>query len=202
MNVLEVEEQDTSELVADFEVVDAAFEDEVADKEGFAYFVGVAQNEAELGSKDKTEAEGRLDHGQVGDSPAHEAVQQVEAAVVVGELAYDSEIVELQESAHVKLVETVLEPEAVLETATGAVAVAVAVAGHRPVGIVEQKTVDKGNTADTAVGIDLVQGIAGNIVDSVAADTIDLLLAAQPLGLKLGFEMPGWVADLKHAQLH
>lgn len=29
MNVLEVEEQDTSELIADFEVVDAAFEDEV-----------------------------------------------------------------------------------------------------------------------------------------------------------------------------
>lgn len=72
--------------------------------------------------------------------------------------------------------------------------VVVAVAGHRPVGIAEQKTVDKGNTADTAVGIDPIQGIAGNIVDNVAADTIDLLLAAHPLGLKLGFEMPGWVA--------
>lgn len=190
--------------------MNAAFEDEVADKEGFEYVVEVevAQNEAELEGKDKTEAEGRLDHGQVGDSSAHVAVQQVEAAVVVGELASDSEIVRPQESAHVTLAETVLEPEAVLEVepATGAVAVSVAVAeveaGHRPVGIVEQQTVDRGNTVDTAVGMDLVRGIAGSIVDIVAAvDTIAPPLAAQQFDLKLGFEMPGLVADSEHAQL-
>jgi hypothetical protein len=190
--------------------VNAAFEDEVADKEGFEYVVEVevAQNEAELEGKDKTEAEGRLDRGQVGDSSAHVAVQQVEAAVVVGELASDSEIVRPQESAHVTLAETVLEPEAVLEVepATGAVAVSVAVAeveaGHRPVGIVEQQTVDRGNTVDTAVGMDLVRGIAGSIVDIVAAvDTIAPPLAAQQFDLKLGFEMPGLVADSEHAQL-
>lgn len=190
--------------------MNAAFEDEVADKEGFEYVVEVevAQNEAELEGKDKTEAEGRLDRGQVGDSSAHVAVQQVEAAVVVGELASDSEIVRPQESAHVTLAETVLEPEAVLEVepATGAVAVSVAVAeveaGHRPVGIVEQQTVDRGNTVDTAVGMDLVRGIAGSIVDIVAAvDTIAPPLAAQQFDLKLGFEMPGLVADSEHAQL-
>lgn len=190
--------------------MNAAFEDEVADKEGFEYVVEVevAQNEAELEGKDKTEAEGRLDRGQVGDSSAHVAVQQVEAAVVVGELASDSEIVGPQESAHVTLAETVLEPEAVLEVepATGAVAVSVAVAeveaGHRPVGIVEQQTVDRGNTVDTAVGMDLVRGIAGSIVDIVAAvDTIAPPLAAQQFDLKLGFEMPGLVADSEHAQL-
>jgi len=189
--------------------VNAAFEDEVADKEGFEYVVevGVAQNEAELGGKDKTEAEGRLDHGQVGDSSAHVAVRKVEAAVVVGELASDSEIVGPQESAHVTLAETVLEPEAVLEVepATGAVSVSVSVAeveaGHRPVGIVEQQTVDRGNTVDTAVGMDLVRGIAGSIVDIVAAvDTIARPLAAQQLDLKLGFEMPSLVADSQHAQ--
>lgn len=188
----------------------AAFENEVADKEGFEYVVEVevAQNEAELGGKDKTEAEGRLDHGQVGDSSAHVAVQQVEAAVVVGELASDSEIVGPQESAHVTLAETVLEPEAVLEVepATEAVAVSVSVAeveaGHRPVGIVEQQTVDTGNTVDTAVGMDLVRGIAGSIVDIVAAvDTIAPPLAAQQFDLKLGFEMPSLVADSQHAQL-
>lgn len=189
--------------------MNAAFEDEVADKEGFEYVVEVevAQNEAELEGKDKTEAEGRLDRGQVGDSSAHVAVQQVEAAVVVGELASDSEIVRPQESAHVTLAETVLEPEAVLEVepATGAVAVSVAVAeveaGHRPVGIVEQQTVDRGNTVDTAVGMDLVRGIAGSIVDIVAVDTIAPPLAAQQFDLKLGFEMPGLVADSEHAQL-
>lgn len=190
--------------------MNAAFEDEVADKEGFEYVVEVevAQNEAELEGKDKTEAEGRLDRGQVGDSSAHVAVQQVEAAVVVGELASDSEIVRPQESAHVTLAETVLEPEAVLEVepATGAVAVSVAVAeveaGHRPVGIVEQQTVDRGNTVDTAVGMDLVRGIAGSIVDIVAAvDTIAPPLAAQQFDLKLGFETPGLVADSEHAQL-
>lgn len=185
--------------------MNAAFEDEVADKEGFEYVVevGVAQNEAELGGKDKTEAEGRLDHGQVGDSSAHVAVQQVEAAVVVGELASDSE--GPQESAHLTLAETVLEPEAVLEVepATGAVSVSVSEveAGHRPVGIVEQQTVDRGNTVDTAVGMDLVRGIAGSIVDIVAAvDTIARPLAAQQLDLKLGFEMPSLVADSQHAQ--
>lgn len=188
--------------------MNAAFEDEVADKEGFEYVVEVevAQNEAELEGKDKTEAGGRLDHGQVGDSSAHVAVQQVEAAVVVGELASDSEIVGPQESAHVTLAETVLEPEAVLEVepATGAVAVSVAEveAGHRPVGIVEQQTVDRGNTVDTAVGMDLVRGIAGSIVDIVAAvDTIALPLAAQQFDLKLGFEMLNLVADSQHAQL-
>lgn len=192
--------------------MNAAFEDEVADKEGFEYVVEVevAQNEAELEGKDKTEAGGRLDHGQVGDSSAHVAVQQVEAAVVVGELASDSEIVGPQESAHVTLAETVLEPEAVLEVepATGAVAVAVSVsvaeveAGHRPVGIVEQQTVDRGNTVDTAVGMDLVRGIAGSIVDIVAAvDTIAPPLAAQQFDLKLGFEMLNLVADSQHAQL-
>lgn len=190
--------------------MNAAFEDEIADKEGFEYVVEVevAQNEAELEGKDKTETEGRLDHGLVGDSSAHVAVQQVEAAVVVGELASDSEIVRPQESAHVTLAETVLEPEAVLEVepATGAVAVSVAVAeveaGHRPVGIVEQQTVDRGNTVDTAVGMDLVRGIAGSIVDIVAAvDTIAPPLAAQQFDLKLGFEMPGLVADSEHAQL-
>lgn len=190
--------------------MNAAFEDEVADKEGFEYVVEVevAQNEAELEGKDKTEAEGRLDRGQVGDSSAHVAVQQVEAAVVVGEPASDSEIVGPQESSHVTLAETVLEPEAVLEVepATGAVAVSVAVAeveaGHRPVGIVEQQTVDRGNTVDTAVGMDLVRGIAGSIVDIVAAvDTIAPPLAAQQFDLKLGFEMPGLVADSEHAQL-
>lgn len=190
--------------------MNAAFEDEIADKEGFEYVVEVevAQNEAELEGKDKTEAEGRLDRGQVGDSSAHVAVQQVEAAVVVGEPASDSEIVGPQESSHVTLAETVLEPEAVLEVepATGAVAVSVAVAeveaGHRPVGIVEQQTVDRGNTVDTAVGMDLVRGIAGSIVDIVAAvDTIAPPLAAQQFDLKLGFEMPGLVADSEHAQL-
>ncbi|RHN59910.1 hypothetical protein MtrunA17_Chr4g0019331 [Medicago truncatula] len=178
--------------------------------EGFEYVVEVevAQNEAELEGKDKTEAGGRLDHGQVGDSSAHVAVQQVEAAVVVGELASDSEIVGPQESAHVTLAETVLEPEAVLEVepATGAVAVSVSVAeveaGHRPVGIVEQQTVDRGNTVDTAVGMDLVRGIAGSIVDIVAAvDTIAPPLAAQQFDLKLGFEMLNLVADSQHAQL-
>lgn len=190
--------------------MNAAFEDEVADKEGFEYVVEVevARNEAELGGKDKTEAEGRLDHGQVGDSSAHVAVQQVEAAVVVGELASDSENVGPQESAHVTLAETVLEPEAVLEVepATGAAAVSVSVAeveaGHRPVGIVEQQTVDRGNTVDTAVGMDLVRGIAGSIVDIVAAvDTIAPPLAAQQFDLKLGLEMPNLVADSQHAQL-
>ncbi|CAI8593419.1 unnamed protein product [Vicia faba] len=53
------------------------------------YFIRVSQNETELGSKDKTEAEGRLDFGQVGDSSALMVVQQVEAVVAVGELAYD-----------------------------------------------------------------------------------------------------------------
>jgi hypothetical protein len=198
---LGVVEQDTSELVADFENVNAAFEDGVADKEGFAYGVEVAQNEAALGGKDKTEAEGRLDHGQVGDSSDHVAVQQVEAVVVVGELASGSEIVGPQESAHVKPVVTVLEPAVVLEVETVTGAVPVAEAGHRPAGIVELQTVDRGNTVDTAVGMDLVRGIAGSIVDIVAADTIALPLAAQPLDLKLGFEMLGWVADSEHAQL-
>jgi hypothetical protein len=191
VNELEVEEQDTSEQVADFEAVNAASEDEVADKGGFAYGVEVAQNEAELGGKDKTVAEG--DHGQVGDSSDHVAVQQVEAVVVVGELASDSEIVGPQESAHVKPV--VLEVEAVTR------AVLVAEAGHRPAGIVELQPVDRRNTVDTAVGMDLVRGIAGSIVDIVAADTIALPLAAQQLDLKLGFEMLGWVADSEHAQL-
>jgi hypothetical protein len=198
---LGVVEQDTSELVADFENVNAAFEDGVADKEGFAYGVEVAQNEAALGGKDKTEAEGRLDHGQVGDSSDHVAVQQVEAVVVVGELASGSEIVGLQESAHVKPVVTVLEPAVVLEVEAATGAVPVAEAGHRPAGIVELQTVDRGNTVDTAVGMDLVRGIAGSIVDIVAADTIALPLAAQQLDLKLGFEMLGLVADLEHAQL-
>jgi hypothetical protein len=49
--------------------------------------------------------------------------------------------------------------------------------------------------------MDLVRGIAGSIVDIVAADTIALPLAAQQLDLKLGFEMLGLVADLEHAQL-
>lgn len=130
--------------------------------------------------------------------------------MVVGELASDSEIVGPQESARVTLAETVLEPEAVLEVepATGAVAVSVFVsvaeveAGHRPVGIVEQQTVDTGNTVDTAVGMDLVRGIAGSIVDIVAAvDTIAPPLAAQQFDLKLGFEMPSLVAGSQHAQL-
>lgn len=76
MDELEVEKRDISELVVDFEAADAAFEDEAADKEGFAYVVAVevAQNEAELGGKDKAEVEGRLDLGQVGDSSDHVAV--------------------------------------------------------------------------------------------------------------------------------
>lgn len=36
MHELEIEEQDTSELVVEFEVVNAAFGDEAADKEAFA----------------------------------------------------------------------------------------------------------------------------------------------------------------------
>lgn len=36
MRELEIEEQDTSELVAEFEVVNAAFEEEAADMEEFA----------------------------------------------------------------------------------------------------------------------------------------------------------------------
>lgn len=219
MDVLEAEEQDTSELVVEFEVVNAVFEDEAADKEGFANVVGVevGQNEAELGGKDKAEVEGRLDPGHLGDSSDHVAVQQAEAAVVVGELA--SEIVGPKEPEHVKAVETILVPEAVLEVEAavgvgpvaeaGIVAVAeagvavavVAEAGHRPAGIVELQTVDRGSTVDTAVGKDLVQGIAGSTVDIVAADTIALLLAAQQLELKLEFEKLGWLADLKHAQV-
>ncbi|KAL5081234.1 hypothetical protein RYX36_009655 [Vicia faba] len=137
------------------------------------YFIGVAKNETELGSKDKTEAEGRLDFGQVGDSSALMAVQQVEAVVAVGELAYDYEIVGLEDSAHVKLVETILELEVVLEAATGAAIVSVAEveAGHRLVGIVEQQAVDKDNNVDTAIVMDLVQVIVGNIVDNVVAST-------------------------------
>lgn len=99
--------------------MNAAFEEEAADKEAFAYLVVVAvgQNEAELGHKDKAEAEteGQLDCGQVGDSSDHVAVQQVEAAVVAGDLASDSEIVGPQEPEHVKVVETVLGPEVVVE---------------------------------------------------------------------------------------
>lgn len=50
--------------------------------------------------------------------------------------------------------------------------------------------------------MDLVRGIAGSIVDIVAAvDTIAPPLAAQQFDLKLGFEMLNLVADSQHAQL-
>ena len=75
---------------------------------------------------------------------------------------------------------------AVIETEVGA--------DHRPVGTAEPQTVDRGSNVDTAVGMDLVQGIAGSIVDIVAADTIALQLAAQQFGLELGFGKLGWVA--------
>lgn len=65
----------------------------------------------------------------------------------------------------------------------------------------ELRTVDRGSNVDTAVGMDLVQGIAGNTVDIVAVDTIALPLAAQQFELKLEFEKLGWVADLKPAQV-
>ena len=54
MHELEIEEQDTSEPVVEFVVVNAAFEDEAADKEAFASVVGVevGQNVAELGGKE------------------------------------------------------------------------------------------------------------------------------------------------------
>lgn len=74
-------------------------------------------------------------------------VQWVEPDVVVGELALDSVIVGPQEPVHVKVVETVLVPQAVVEveaaTGVGLVAGAVPVsgpeveAGHRAAGIVE-----------------------------------------------------------------
>lgn len=129
--------------------------------------------------------------------------------MIVGELASDSELVRPQESAHVKVVETVLapeavvevEPEAVVEVGPAAVSVAEVEAGHKPAGIVELQTVDRGSTVDTAVGMDLVRDIVGSIVDIVAADTTALQLAAQHFDLKLGFEMLGWVADSKHVQL-
>lgn len=82
---------------------------------------------------------------------------------------------------------------AVIETEVGA--------DHRPVGTAEPQTVDRGSNVDTAVGMDLVQGIAGSIVDIVAADTIALQLAAQQFGLELGFGKLGWVADLKPARV-
>lgn len=130
-------------------------------------------------------------------------VQQVEAAVVVGELASDFEIVGPQEPEHVIVVEIVLVLEAVVEVeaAIGVGPVAVAVADHTLAGIVELQTVDRGNIVDTAAGKDLVQGIAGSNVDIVAADTIALPLAAQQFELKLEFEKLGWVADLKLAQV-
>lgn len=175
---LEFEELDTSVLIVEFEAANAVFEEQAADTEAYAYFVGVGQNEAALvGHKDMAapEPEGRLDCGQV-------AVQQVEPAVVVGELAPASGIAE----------QTVLVPGAVIEVE--AVIVVGAELGvepgaelgvdHRLAGIVELQTVDRGNNVDTAaVGMDLVQDTAGNTVDIVAADTIALLLAAQQFEL-------------------
>lgn len=195
MDELEVGEQDTSELVVEFEVVNAAFEEEAADKEALAYVVGaeVGQNEAGLGGKDKAEfeTEGGLAHGLVRDLSDHVAGQQVEVAAVVVELASDSEMVGQQEPEYVKAVEIVLVLEVVVgveaEIGVGSVAGAVIElevgADHRPAGTVEPQIVDMGSNVDTAVGMDLVQGIAGSIVDIVAAaDTIALLLAAQQLG--------------------
>lgn len=211
---LEVEEQDTSELVVEFEVANAAFEEVAADKEAFAYVVGaeVGQDEAELGGKDKAESETEegIDHAQVCNSSDHVAAQQV-AAVVVVELAPDSGMVEQQEPEYV-VVETVLVPEIVVAVEAEIGVVPVAGAGveagpgavietdvgvdHRPAGTVEPQTVDRGSNVDSAVDMDLVQGIAGSIVDIVAADTIALPLAAQ----QLGFGKLSWVADLKPAQ--
>ena len=106
--------------------------------------------------------------------------------------------------------ETVLVPEVVVEVEAvagteveagpGAVIETEVGADHRPAGTVEPQTVDRGSNVETAVGMDLVQGIAGSIVDIVAADTIALPLAAQQFELKLGFGKLGWAADLKPAQ--
>lgn len=170
MDELEFEELDTSVLTVEFEAANAVFEEQAADTEAYAYFVGVGQNEAALvGHKDMAapEPEGRLDCGQV-------AVQQVEPAVVVGELAPASGIAE----------QTVLVPGAVIEVEAVIVVGAELGVDHRLAGIVELQTVDRGNNVDTAaVGMDLVQDTAGNTVDIVAADTIALLLAAQQFEL-------------------
>lgn len=193
---LEVEEQDTSELAVEFVAVNAAFENEAADKEAYAHVAGVeaGPREVELGDK----AEGGVGYGLVGESETESdyvAVQQVVAVAVVGELASDSEIVGLKEPEYVKVVATVPVPEAVFEVEAeigfGAVTEIGVGAGHRPAGTVEPQTADKGSTVDTAVGMDLVRGTAGNIVDTVAADTIALQLAAQQSGRKVEFEKAG-----------
>jgi len=145
---------------------------------------------------DRAESEIEGGHDQVHDSSVHVAAQQVEVAEVVVELASDSELVGPPEPEYVKVDEEVLEPEAVIEVeaaviGVGPVAGAEVEAGpeavietevgadHRPAGTVEPWTVDRDSNVDTAVGMDLVQGIAGSIVDTVAADTTAPPLAAQ-----------------------
>jgi len=149
---------------------------------------------------DRAESEIEGGHDQVHDSSVHVAAQQV-----VVELASDSEMAAPPEPEYVKVVEKVLEPEVVVEveaavTGVGPVAGADVEAGlgavietevgadHRPAGTVEPWTVDRDSNVDTAVGMDLVQGIAGSIVDTVAADTTALPLAAQQFELKLVIE--------------
>lgn len=151
--------------------------------------------------KDRAESEIEGGNDQVHDSSVHEAAQQVEVAEVVVELASDSEMVGQPEPEYVKVVE--IEPEVVgveaavigvgpvagaeVEAGPGAVIVTEVGVDYKPAGTVEPWTADRDSNVDTAVGMDLAQGIAGSIVDIVAADTTALPLAAQQFELKLVF---------------
>lgn len=154
----------------------------------------VGRNEAELVDMDRAESEIEGGNDQVHDSSVHEAAQQVEVAGVVVELASDSEMVGQPEPEYVKVVE--IEPEVVVgveaavigvgpvagaevEAGPGAVIETEVGVDYRPAGTVEPWTVDRDSNVDTAVGMDLVQGIVGSIVDTVAADTTAPPLAAQ-----------------------